>query len=153
MEKQILHYFTTTVKYIIGGRRFIGDEKGFVLTERNPYISVKDEDLRDFKLANKEAFVKGLMVPTKEPAIEWDTPNAITDEKAAELVKLSYMSLKAEVSKITSLPHMAKIVELAKDEDRPNKTIRMLEERLKVLADKEQVQLIYRDDMPKGGAE
>lgn len=147
----MIHYYTKTVKYTIGGRRFEGDEKGFVLTERNPYVSVKDEDLRDFRMANKRAIIAGLMIPTEEPSVDWDTPNAITEIRAAEIVKLPYLSLTKELEKITSIPHMSMIVEASKEQNRPIKTQKLVEAKLAKLAADQDIEFIGRDD--RGGVE
>ena len=87
------------------------------------------EKLRDFKIANKRAIIEGLIVESTEPSIDWETPNAVTDEKASELIK-NYFALKNELPKIDSLSTLYKILEAAKDQNRPKKTITLIENRV-----------------------
>lgn len=139
-----LVYYKTNVNYGIGVRADILDRKGMLLSKNNPYYAVRKEALRDFKVANKYAIEKGLIIETDEPSVDWDTTNAISDEKAVELVK-NYLALKSELPKITSLPTMQKLLNAAHDQDRPNKTIKLIEARLEEIQEEENE--ITLDDM------
>lgn len=125
-------YYKSTVKYVLGVRRFIGDSQGQALTWNNPVIEVEVDKLRDFKLANKAAILGGLLMQVDEPVIEWETTNAFTEEEISELTK-SYMSLKAKLPKIDSLPVLYKLLEDAKANDRTKKTLQMIETRIQDL--------------------
>lgn len=138
-----LIYYKTNVKYGIGVRSDILDRKGQLLNVGNPYYAVRSENIRDFKMANKYAIEKGLIIETAEPSIDWDTTNAVSDEKAVELVK-NYMALKNELPKITSVQTVEKLVAYAHEQDRPNKTIKLIEVRLSELQEEEEPSL---DDM------
>jgi len=124
-----LIYYKRNVNYVVGGRFFLGDWQGWTLTNENPYVAVDKEKLRDFKIANKRAIIEGLIVESTEPSIDWETPNAVTDEKASELIK-NYFALKNELPKIDSLSTLYKILEAAKDQNRPKKTITLIENRV-----------------------
>lgn len=123
-----LTYFKKNVEnFNVGVRANATDTKGAILTNLNPYFAVSEEDLRDFKFANKRAIVKGLIIESKEPTTDWDTSNAISDESAVELVK-TFMGLKNELPKITSVETVRKLLNAA--EDRPIKTKKLIEARL-----------------------
>lgn len=127
-----MHYFRTNVKYVIGGRRFIGDAIGFTLTQENPVVSVSDDQLRDFKTANKRTLIEGTIVETTEPNVDWETVNAITDEEAVELVK-NYAQLKQKLDTVTSYPTALKLLQVANDSDRPTKTVKLIEAKVSEL--------------------
>jgi hypothetical protein len=126
-------FYKRNVGYVVGGRWYPTDEKGWTLTLNNPYIAVKPEQLRDFKTANKRAILEGLIIQSDEPVVDWETPNAVSDEKAAEIVKLPFLALKKQIEDITSIATMSKIVETAKELDRPKRTLALLENRLEEL--------------------
>ena len=127
-------YFKKNVPYGVGGRFHARDSIGFLLTQENPYVQVKKAKIRDFKMANKKSIDGGLILEVPEPNIDEDTPNAVSDERAEELVK-SYMLLKNELPRITSLPVLTKIFETAKELDRPKKTLALIESRIEELDD------------------
>lgn len=127
-------YYKKNRKYVVGGRYFIGDAQGWTLTDASPYVSIASDKHRDFKLANKENIIEGKIVLAEEPSIDWETNNAITDEQAAELVK-NYMQLKQALEKIDSYSAALNLLEVAKQTDRPNKTLRLIEARVSELAD------------------
>lgn len=133
-----LIYYMKNVKYVVGGRNFFGDAQGWTLTDANPFISVKQENLRDFKLANKRIIMEGLIVEAPEPTIDWETNNAITDDEAKELVK-NYMQLKQSLAKIDSFATASKLLEIAKETDRPVKTLKLIESRVAELDDESEL--------------
>lgn len=132
-EKEL--FFKKNVNYVVGGRYNLKDWEGFLLTNEQPYVSIKPGQLRDFKIANKESLLEGLIVPAEEPSFDWETENAITDEEALELVKGNFLSLKKKVDLITSVSILAKMIEIAKEEDRPKKTLALLEARMAEIAE------------------
>jgi hypothetical protein len=126
---ETLHFYKSNVSYTIAVRLFIGDPKGKVLTQSNPYIVIKDDDLRDFKRANKKSIQDGLIVETKEPDWEEDTPNSIDDAKAGEIVK-NVFALKKALASFTSEIPIRKLLDAAEEQKRPKKTIDLIKSRL-----------------------
>lgn len=138
MEKEELFFFKRNVPYVVGVRMFIGDTTGKALSTGNPYVVVKESELRDFKRANKIAIEEGLILVTKEP--DWDTesPNAIDDEKAAEIVK-NVFALKKALADFTSETPVRKLLEQAQEQKRPEKTIKLIKDRLaEIVGDEEE---------------
>jgi len=129
-------YYKKNRKYVVGGRYFIGDAQGWTLTDASPFVSVAIDKHRDFKLANKENIIEGKIVLAEEPSIDWETSNAITDEQGIELVK-NFMQLKQALQNIDSYTAALNLLEIAKETDRPTKTIRLIEARVAELADDE----------------
>lgn len=123
-------YFKRNVKYVVGGRFFPTDPIGFTLTGDNPYVAVKVENLRDFKLANKRTLMDGLIVETPEPSVDWETPNAITDEQAEEFVKKPVVALRHELAALTSVPTLYKLLDTAKRLERNQKSINAIQARI-----------------------
>jgi hypothetical protein len=124
-----LIYYKRNVGYVVGGRFFLGDPNGWTMPNDNPYVAVPADKLREFKLANKRIILEGLIVPSDPPSIDWETENAVTDDEAKELVK-NYLQLKQRLQKMDSLSAVIKLLELAKETDRPTKTIKLIEARV-----------------------
>lgn len=129
MEKEPLTFYKSNVPYTIAVRHFIGDSKGRVLTKSNPYIVIKEGDLRDFKRANRTALKEGLIIETKEPDWEDETPNALDDAKAAEIVK-NVFALKKALKDYTSTAPVEKLLYAAEEGKRPKATITLIKKRL-----------------------
>jgi hypothetical protein len=127
-------YYQKTVNYTVGGRMFIGDPLGFVLTGAVPWVAVRDDQLRNFKIANKRSIVEGLIIEVDEPSTDWETPNTYTDEQIDAILK-NYLSLKKALATITSISTVARMLERAKTQRRPEKTIVLLEEYLEEIDD------------------
>lgn len=128
-----LVYYKKNVPYIVGGRMFLKDPQGYILTTENPYIAVELKKLRDFKIANKQNIIEGLIIAAEEPSLDWETDNAVDDEQALALIKGNYITLKNTLEKITSLSIVQKMLELAKENDRPKKTLSIINARLEEL--------------------
>ena len=129
MEAEKLHFYKANVGYTIAVRANIGDSKGKVLTQSNPYVVIADKDLRDFKRANRTAIQNGLIVETTEPNWDDETPNALEDDKAAEIVKNVFALQKALKSFTAEVP-LRKLLEAAEEQHRPKKTIDLIKKRL-----------------------
>lgn len=114
------------------------DRKGMVLTSENPYYAIQSENLRDFKLANKYAITKGLIMETTEPSIDWDVTNAISDEQAEYLLK-NFVALKNELPKITSLPTVEKLLRIGTQLDRPTKTMKLIDAKLEEFKEEQEI--------------
>lgn len=126
-------YYRKNVNYFVGVRMNLRDSIGKVLSSDYPDIGVNEEDIRDFKIANKRAIMDGLIVPTTEPTIDWETSNVIEDEEIRELVK-SYLKLKARLAGITSLSMLEKILNIAKEENKSPKILALIEGRIEEVA-------------------
>ena len=124
-EKKEYTYYKKTVVYTVGVRMFRNDPLGAALDNANPVVQVDKEKIRDFKLANKEAIMSGLIIEVEEPTIEWETENALTDTEITDL--------KAKLPKIDSLSLLYRILEDAKAHDRTKKTLQLIEARIEDL--------------------
>lgn len=122
-------YYKRNVPYSIGGRFNNNDNQGFILNRMQPWIAVPVEGLRDFKVANRRAIIEGLIVETPEPSVDWDTPNALTDEAVDELLK-SYLKLKSTLAEVTSISILSKMLERAKEQNKAGKTVSLIQSRL-----------------------
>lgn len=128
MAKDLVWY-KKNVGYNVGVRKYPGDAMGVLLNGDNPFVSVERDDLRDFKMANKRAIMDALIVEATEPSVEWDNPNAITDEEVTSLVK-QRLALKSRLPSFTSLPILYKILDEAKTQDRAKSIISMIQARI-----------------------
>ena len=123
-------YYKKAVKFNVGVRKNIDDWKGLILTENNPYVEVPKDDLRAFKIANKEALIKGFLLEAEEPSLDWETNNAVTDQQIDEFLKAGYMALKKKIQSVDSLPVLNRFLEAAKTQNKPKKTIELIQERV-----------------------
>lgn len=124
-----LTFFKRNVPYSVGVRFHMRDRVGKTLTQNDPYVAVTEQQLRDFKRANREHIEAGLILETKEPDLDSETPNAITDEQAQALVK-NVFGLKKVLKEVTSEAPVLKLLEEAKLQKRPEKTIKLIKDRL-----------------------
>lgn len=138
--QQKMHYYKKTVPYIVGGRRYIGDSKGFVLNNETPWVGVQEQHLRDFKLANKRSILEGLIVETTEPSLDWETTNTYTDEDIDALFKKGVAQVRKTLPEITSISTVARMLDRAKAQRRSEQMIDVIEERLEEI-DHERVEL------------
>lgn len=129
VEREKLYYFKLNAPYSVGIRFFPRDEKGKVLSQNDPYVAVEESKLRDFKRANKLAIINGLVLESEEPNMDFDTPNMVDDEKAAEIVKNVFV-LKKALAEMTSPTIVEKLLLEAQLQDRPTKTVKLIEARL-----------------------
>ncbi len=130
VEREEVIFFKKTVDYVVGVRFFVGDVDGKALTPSDPYVWVKESDLRDFKRANKRALREGLIIQTKEPVDEGDNPNMLEDETIEEAVK-NVFALKKILADVTAEAPVIRLLEEAKLQKRPTKTIQLIEKRLR----------------------
>jgi hypothetical protein len=135
----VMTYYQKTVPYVVGGRMFVGDPLGFVLNNETPWIGVRDDQLRNFKIANKRIITEGLIMSVDEPSTDWETPNTYSDAELDEVLK-NYLKLKKALTEITSVATVSRLLERAKAQRRPEKTIDLLEEYLEEI-DNEKVEL------------
>lgn len=128
-EAKKIVYFKRNVPYTVGVRFHSQDSQGFVLNASQPWVGVAVERLRDFKMANKRAFVEGLIVETDEPNVDWVTPNAIGDSEIDELLK-NYLKLKSSVAEVSSVSILAKMLERAKEQNKSGKILTLIQNRI-----------------------
>lgn len=129
MEEETLIYFKKNVPYPVGVRFFVKDPVGKTLTDNDPYVAVDKKKLRDFKRANRIHLMDGLIVETKEPDLDEETPNSISDEQATEIVK-NVIVLKKTLAQLTSDAPVIKLLDEAKLQKRPSKTIELIQAKL-----------------------
>jgi len=141
LEIEKITYYKKTVPYIVGGRRFIGDSIGFVLTPETPWVAVKESNLRDFKIANKRSLMEGLIMETDEPSVDWETTNSYSDEQIDTLFKAGVTKVRKVLPEITSVSTVARMLDRAKTQRRSEAMIDALEERLEEI-DHERVELV-----------
>lgn len=140
LDSERLHYYKKTPRYVVGGRRYIGDAIGFVLTDDQPWVAVRESQLRDFKIANKKALIDGLIVEIAEPSVEWETDNVYSDEDIDALFKKGIKEVRLALPKITSIPTVARMLERAKSQNKSEAMVTAIEERLEEI-DNERVEL------------
>jgi hypothetical protein len=131
-----IFYYMQNVRYPVVVREYLGDNKGKLLSEIDPYVAVKEENLRDFKIANKQAILAGLIKVTSEPSIDWETPNALSAEEITELLK-SFLKLKNTLPTISSLPILYHIKNMAEETNKTPKTITLIQSRIDELTEDE----------------
>ena len=124
-----LVWYKKNVGYNVGVRKYPGDVIGVLLNSDNPFVSINRDDLRDFKVANKSAIINALIIETTEPSVEWDNPNAISDEEVTALVK-QRLTLKSRLPSFTSVPILYKLLDEAKSQDRAKSIISMIQARI-----------------------
>lgn len=128
-EKEELFYYKTNVPYTVAVRFHMQDVKGKALTTNDPYVVIKESDLRDFKRANRKSIADGMIIETKEPNWDAASPNSLEDEKATELVK-NIFALKKALAEFTSEVPVRKLLEAAEEQKRPSATIKAIKNRL-----------------------
>ena len=128
MEEDLV-FFKRNVNYTVGVRLFVGDRDGVVLTTDSPTIGIAAAKLREFKNANKQALLSGSIIEIEEPLIDWETPNALSDEDIDILLK-NHLKLKSEINLISSLPILYKLIGKAKERDLSKRTISLIQARI-----------------------
>lgn len=129
-----LVYYGKNVKYNVGVRKFLGDRDGLLLTGSNPWVAIPEDELRDFKIANKSSLLSGLIKEIPEPELEWETANAVGDDEVRQLVK-EYFKLKQRLPQIDSIPILYKMLEEAKSQDRAKRIINLIQARIDEVGD------------------
>lgn len=129
MEEEDVVYFKKNVPYPVGVRFYVKDTTGKTLTDNDPYVVVDRRKLRDFKRANRIHIMDGLIVETIEPDLDEETPNSISDEQATEIVK-NVILLKKTLSQLTSDAPVIKLLDEARLQKRPAKTIEIIQKKL-----------------------
>lgn len=84
-----------------------------------------------FKRMNKTHFNSGTIISYKRPeVVEVVREEQFSDEQLLEIVNLKYLALINKINNITSVPVMFRIVDIAKNAEKSEKIVRVLEGRL-----------------------
>lgn len=134
MANKELVYFKRNVGYTVVVRRNIMDSQGYSLNNQNDWIGVEVDDVRDFKMANKRVIMEGLVISADAPVIDWETPNALTDEDITELLK-NYMKLKNTLQTLDSIATLSRLLDAARDQDKSLKIKNLIKDRLEELGE------------------
>ena len=129
-------FYKRNAKFSVGGRYFLGDSQGWILHTDEDFITILNENLKAFKMANRVNIETGLIIEVTEPNVDWETLNTISTDEAKELVK-QYLPLKQRLEQITSLVAAQKLLDIAHQTDRPNKTIKLIESKVAELTPEE----------------
>jgi hypothetical protein len=91
-------------------------------------VEVYDAEAEKFFLKqNKAALVHGYLIEISDYETTLDKVNAVTDGELKDMLKLHYMKLKTRIDQFTSVVPLQRLLELAKDADKPIKTVQMIE--------------------------
>lgn len=142
MEEDIQEYpkfWKKAIKGSVGGRVLNkkGDEIEFLLKgdpndpENDAAVEIFDEDgEKHFKRANKSAIKNGYLLEISDNPVLLDSTNAVSDGYLKDLLKQPFFKMKKEVANFTSQVPVARLLEIAMEENRPVKTIEFLQETL-----------------------
>lgn len=124
-----LLYWRKTVPYTVSIRRHVLDNVGMLLNGVNPWVAIEADSLMDFKIANKKMILDGVIVQMDTPTIDWDTPNAISDEEMDDLLK-NMLKLRSKLKTVDSAPTLTRLLERAKQQDKSQKIKDAIRERI-----------------------
>lgn len=127
-------YFKRNVGYTIGVRLFPGDWNGVALTLDNPIVGIDADKLKDFKRANKSLLERGMLLQIEEPSTDFENANLLTEEQISEVLK-NVPKLNKLLKGMDSEPALARLLEEAKLQNRPAKTIALIQARLGEISD------------------
>ena len=131
-----LVYFEKTVRYTVGGRRNVADNQGFLLTNETPWVGIPEDQIRDFKIANKRSIMEGLIIQTLEPNLDWETPNTFSDAQLDAAIKTT-KSVTEALKSVNSVATVARMLERAKEQNKSKQVISLIEDALEELDDEE----------------
>jgi hypothetical protein len=95
-------------------------------------LEISNQDmLKHFLKANKAAIVRGYLIEVSDHEFILDEVNAVTDGQLKDMLKLSLSKMKPKVEKFTSPVPVQRLLDFAKSENKPVKTIEYLEGILK----------------------
>ena len=146
-----LVFFKKNVPFNVGIRFNMQDSTGMVLSNANSYVAIEINKLRDFKMANKHAIEKGLIIVSDEPAMNIENANIMDDEQAAIIVKNVFV-LKKRLSEISSENALLKLHTAAKVAKRSPKVLEMIEDRLAEISPILMVGVDQRDESSRDSA-
>lgn len=113
-----------------------GDPYNPTLDQNNIIIDVwTEKEEVFFRKANKYHFDNGNIIEfdrqaLKKQALAAKNFNVLTDEEILNLVSAPFLSLKHALDKTTSIPTVMRILQSAKDNDKTEKIVKAIEQRL-----------------------
>jgi len=140
-------FFRKAIKGVVGGRKLNkrGDIEEFVLPAGDPNKLDKDEitieinneeEEKYFLKANKATVEKGIVIAVSDYEFTLDKVNSVSDGELKDMLKLPFRRLQKLIDEFTSPVPVARLLELAKQEDKPVKTVQHIESVLRKLGDK-----------------
>ena len=131
-------YWKKAIKGSVGGRKLNkkGDPEEFLL-KGDPTDPKSDKDAmtlelenaeaeKYFKKNNKSAIVQGYLIEISEHTLSLDESNAVSDGYLRDLLKNPFSKMKVRVDKFTSPVPVLRLLEIAREENKPIKTIEYL---------------------------
>jgi hypothetical protein len=79
---------------------------------------------------NKEALIRGYLIPEGEPFEDASSVNAISDAEILEILKLTTPKLKARMELLTSPIPIQRLLDAAKDNNKPYKVVETIQKKL-----------------------
>lgn len=140
-------YFRKAIRGTVAGRVLNkkGDKEEFILIG-NPQDEANQEDItvkifdadaeEYFKKANKNSIIKGYLIEIGDYEMTLDEVNSVSDGFLKDLLKQHTATMKKRVNEFTSPIPVHRILEMAKEENKPVKTVQFLENVLSTLQDK-----------------
>lgn len=129
MTQDNVHYFKRNVNLTVSVRFFPGDRDGIVLNRDREVVEVLEPKLKDFKAANKNAIIQGLIKEVPEPIFSWETANALDDNDLQALLS-NFLKLKSGIQDIDSVPILYRLLELAKEKGSAKRITTLIESRI-----------------------
>jgi hypothetical protein len=131
-------YWKKAIKGSVGGRKLNkkGDPEEFLL-KGDPTNPKADKDgmtleidnaeaEKYFKKNNKSAIVQGYLIEISEHTLSLDETNAVSDGYLRDLLKSPISKMRVRVDKFTSPIPVLRLLEFAREENKPIKTIEYL---------------------------
>lgn len=137
-------YFRKAIKGVVGGKLMNkrGEIEEFVLRKGDPSavdpdsitIEVPDEDAEKFFVKyNKPALQKGILVSVSDYEIRIDPVNSVTDGDLKDIIKMPLKRMEKRVSEFTSPVPIGRLLDLVRAENKPIKTVEMIQNALQIL--------------------
>lgn len=154
--------YRKAIKGVVGGRKLSKDgrEEEFVLPAGDPksmdqdsitiQVNTKEEE-EYLKKMNKPAFVKGILISVKDYEMKLDVVNSVSDGELKDILKMPFRQMKKRVLDFTSTVPLSRLLEIARDVNKPIKTIQFIEDAMHELEEKPRENLNIRDDNIKVG--
>ena len=128
-------FYKKAIKGSVGGRRLNkkGDEVEFLLKgdPNDPNIETTVEIFdadgdKFFRKTNKSAISNGYLIEVSESTLSLDETNAVSDGFLRDLLKQPFTKMKKRVDAFTSSVPVARLLEIARSENKPVKTVEYL---------------------------
>lgn len=143
MAKDLL-YWTKTVPYTVSVRRDILDNTGMIINNSIQWIAIEADELLNFKLANKQMILDGVLIQIETPTVDWQVPNAISNDEMDELLK-NLLKLRSKLKTVDSVPTLQRLLERAKEQEKSDKIKSEIKTRIKEVTGDDEI--LTRSDM------